>query len=151
MKHAESLWEVMTYLFVMPEFYCYCLDCLERCSYRQRSMYSAHCLGIVFNFYRFPVPVKYGRNLARQVEKVRNSTVLQISSGSCINVKIGKTSFTEDQITENVVNSIDHIVKKIPEQWKNVKAISLLTSSSVALPIYNTIDESKTEVLDNQQ
>lgn len=94
---------------------------------------------------RFPIPVKYGRNLQKQVEKVRDSTVLQISSGSCLNIKIGKTSFTEEQVTENIIGGIDHIIKRIPEEWKNVKSISLLTSNSVALPIYNTIDESKVE------
>lgn len=58
-----------------------------------------------------------------------------------MNVKIGKTTFTENQICENILKSIDLIVDKIPDNWKNIKTISILTSNSVSLPIYNNLPE----------
>lgn len=87
--------------------------------------------------YRYPIPVKT-RNLAKEIEKSLNSTTLLLNtSGNCINVKIGRVSFSTLQNCENIFKAIDNIIRKLPGQWKNVNSLSLLTSTSVSLPIYS--------------
>ena len=56
-------------------------------------------------------------------------------------IKIGTTGFTADQITENVVTALESIVNNIPQKWRNVQSIHLKTTSSVALPLYNSLPD----------
>lgn len=54
-------------------------------------------------------------------------------------VKIGKSSFSRQQVLENILGSIESIVSHLPRKWKNVQAIYLKTHDSAAIPIYNSL------------
>lgn len=48
---------------------------------------------------------------------------------------------TDLQVAENITRSINDIVSKLPKKWSNIRSISIKTSDSVALPIYNKLPD----------
>eukprot|EP01098_Paradermamoeba_levis_P005104 TRINITY_DN2172_c0_g1_i3.p1 TRINITY_DN2172_c0_g1~~TRINITY_DN2172_c0_g1_i3.p1 ORF type:complete len:341 (-),score=134.07 TRINITY_DN2172_c0_g1_i3:144-1121(-) len=88
-----------------------------------------------------PVDVAKLSDLASEIQKTRKATFMFLNTGSCLAIKIGRTSQTVDQISKNITSRIDQIVEKIPKKWKNIKALHIKTSNSVALPIYNSLPE----------
>lgn len=90
-----------------------------------------------------PVPIKLERrsSLAKQIARARDSAFLVGSYGDCWAVKLANTAMTEDQVVENLMAGIAAVVEKIPRKWKNVKAINIKCSSSVALPVYSNIGD----------
>ncbi|CAM9577143.1 unnamed protein product [Scytosiphon promiscuus] len=90
-----------------------------------------------------PVPIKLERrsSLAKQIARARDSAFLVGSHGDCWAVKLANTAMTEDQVVENIMAGIAAVVEKIPRKWKNVKAINIKSSNSVALPVYSNVGD----------
>ena len=90
-----------------------------------------------------PVPIRLERrsSLAMQIARARDSAFLVGSYGDCWAVKLANTAMTEDQVVENLMAGIAAVVEKIPRKWKNIKAINIKCSSSVALPVYSNIGD----------
>ncbi|CBJ27277.1 conserved unknown protein [Ectocarpus siliculosus] len=90
-----------------------------------------------------PVPIKLERraSFAKQIARARDSAFLVGSHGDCWAVKLANTSMTEDQVVENLMTGVAAVVEKIPRKWKNVKAINIKCSHSVALPVYSNIGD----------
>ncbi|KAI9092711.1 ribosomal protein L1/ribosomal biogenesis protein [Phlyctochytrium arcticum] len=95
-----------------------------------------------FKTKKHPAPVNMTKtNLAGEIQAAIHSTYLIFNSGVCNAVKIGKTSFTSEEITENILFAIPEIVKRIPKQWHNILSIQVKTSDSLALPVYSSLPE----------
>ncbi|KAJ3287160.1 hypothetical protein HK104_008732 [Borealophlyctis nickersoniae] len=91
---------------------------------------------------RHPAPVDMTKgNLSAEIDQAINSTYLHFNKGVCNVIKVGKTSFTPDQVTENVMAAMPVIARKIPQKWKNILSIHLKTSTSAALPLYLATSE----------
>ncbi|CAM9346433.1 unnamed protein product [Ectocarpus fasciculatus] len=90
-----------------------------------------------------PVPIKLERraSFAKQIARARDSAFLVGSHGDCWAVKLANTSMTEDQVVENLMAGVAAVVEKIPRKWKNVKAINIKCSNSVALPVYSNVGD----------
>lgn len=90
-----------------------------------------------------PVPIKLERrsSLAKQIARARDSAFLVGSYGDCWVVKLANTAMTEGQVVENLMAGITAVVEKIPRKWKNVKAINIKCSNSVALPVYSNLGD----------
>jgi len=76
-----------------------------------------------------------------QVHRAVSSTYLHINGGTCVNVKVGKSTMTNEAIVENTLAAIEGAVSKIPRRWGNVQSIYMKTPDSVALPIYTAPPE----------
>jgi ribosome biogenesis protein UTP30 len=93
-----------------------------------------------FQSKKYPIPIRITRtSLADKISKVRHSTYLYLRTGSCLNVRIARVSFTTKQICVNILRTVNDIVNRIPGKWKNVKSICIKTPSSIALPVYNQL------------
>ncbi|KAG0311638.1 hypothetical protein BGZ99_010004 [Dissophora globulifera] len=89
-----------------------------------------------------PIPVDMTKgDLKREIAKAMGSTYMHLTSGTCIAVKVGLTSQSVTEITQNIQVAMPHIIAKIPRNWKNVQAINLKTNDSIALPIYNSLPD----------
>ncbi|OUS47721.1 ribosomal protein L1p/L10e family-domain-containing protein [Ostreococcus tauri] len=71
-----------------------------------------------------------------QVKRAVSATYMHIAGGTCVNVKVGKSTMGEDEIVENIMAAIAGAVHKIPRRWGNVQSIYIKTPDSVALPIF---------------
>ncbi|KAF9583324.1 hypothetical protein BGW38_009750 [Lunasporangiospora selenospora] len=87
-----------------------------------------------------PIPVDLTKSdLKKEIERAISSTYMHINQGTCSAIKIGLTSQTPGEVTENITTAISHIVEKIPRKWKNIQSIHIKTSDSVSLPIFNSL------------
>ncbi|KAJ1915646.1 proteasome-interacting protein cic1 [Mycoemilia scoparia] len=85
-------------------------------------------------------------DIKKELEKALHSTYLNIPAGTCVSVKIGKTSQNYKDIAENIEHAISYIVDRIPRKWKNVQAIHIKTPESLSLPIYNSLPEAPPKI-----
>mmetsp|Transcript_23232 Transcript_23232/g.39940 ORF Transcript_23232/g.39940 Transcript_23232/m.39940 type:complete len:457 (-) Transcript_23232:364-1734(-) len=86
-----------------------------------------------------PVSVHPERNNFKEVvNRILSATPLFFGQGPCSAVKIGRESFTAEQLCENIVGSIDAIVHHIPRRWSNIRSLSIKATDSISLPIYNS-------------
>jgi len=119
-------------------------------------------LGKTFlNQNKFPIPIclrpnhgtKKQLSPAKTIAIARDSTYLYIPQGTCINVRVAKTLQPSKEVRQNILRSINAIVKHIPNGWKNIQELCVKTSTSVALPFFvnlptfgeNLFEEKKVE------
>jgi len=79
------------------------------------------------------------QDLAHEIVKARDSTYLHIPSGTTANIRIAMTTHSVKEIVENVMSVIDGVASSFALGWNSIRALSLKTSESVALPIYNKL------------
>ncbi|KAI9595933.1 ribosomal protein L1/ribosomal biogenesis protein [Syncephalis fuscata] len=92
---------------------------------------------------KLPIPIDITKsNLKAEVMRACYSTYMSLSAGTCISVRVGHSGMTAKQVAENITHAVPFIVDHIPKKWRNILALSIKTSESVALPIFNTsLDE----------
>jgi ribosome biogenesis protein UTP30 len=44
-----------------------------------------------------------------------------------------------DQLADNVIQALPHIVKHVQNEWSNIQSIQLKTTASLSLPIYQDL------------
>lgn len=94
-----------------------------------------------------PIPIKLsGKDWSLQFDKARRCTVLIQSGGSCISIKVARSSFSEQDIVTNIQAVLNGAVAHIPKKWANVQAVFLKTADSVALPVYQCSPDDKTVI-----
>lgn len=99
-------------------------------------------LGNVFSSRnQYPVQIHYDtpEMIEKEVNKVITSTYLHYA-GSNITIKIGLTSMTTIEVSDNILAGIEFAVGKFQNGWKDVNVINLKTKDSAALPIYSKLD-----------
>jgi len=96
-----------------------------------------------------PVPVLMkGQNFHTQIAKARDSTYFFPTHGPSCSVRIARASFDAGQIVANVMGAIEHIVKRIPQGWRNIQGIFLKSTKSAALPVYSALPEQTHTLID---
>ncbi|KAH8705890.1 ribosomal protein L1p/L10e family-domain-containing protein [Talaromyces proteolyticus] len=90
--------------------------------------------------------------VAKEIEKALNSASVHLAPAATTALRIGTSSFTPDQLTENVKVVVDGLTGKfITKGWRNVKAIHIKGPTTMAMPIWLAselwVDE--TDVLEN--
>lgn len=91
---------------------------------------------------RQPVPVDLTKkDWPAQIRKAAAATYVHMGAGTCINVKVGRSSQSQQEVVANAVAAIAGAVEVVPRKWANVQSIYMKTNESVALPIYNAMPE----------
>ncbi|KAL6191042.1 hypothetical protein ACLB2K_037435 [Fragaria x ananassa] len=99
------------------------------------------CLGKVFYKKKrmIPVPVDLQKqDWKGQVDRVIESAMLSLSSGTCSVVRVGRTWMSGEEIVENVVAAVEGIV---PRKWGGVRSFHLKLLESLALPVYQAVPD----------
>ncbi|CAN6981519.1 hypothetical protein BRARA_I05411 [Brassica rapa] len=78
-------------------------------------------------------------NWKEQVERVCESALVYVGTGTCSVVKVAKLSMGRKEIAENVVAVMEGIAGSIPGKWRNVKLFHLKLLESLALPVYESV------------
>ncbi|KAG2260243.1 hypothetical protein Bca52824_079537 [Brassica carinata] len=78
-------------------------------------------------------------NWKEQVERVCESALFFVGTGTCSVVKVARLSMGRKEIGENVVAVMEGVVGSIPGKWKNVKLFHLKLLESLALPVYESV------------
>jgi len=87
-----------------------------------------------------PLPIRLTyQDWKSEISKSLNCTLLRLGRGPCSTVKVGNITLqSEKELTENAIHLMKVIGRRIPGEWKNIKCIHLKTSTSVALPVYQS-------------
>ncbi len=67
----------------------------------------------------------------------------------CVLCRVGKSSMSQEDCTENIVATVVSALDHIPKKWLNVQALHLKSVNSVALPIYQTLPAEQTIRIDS--
>lgn len=87
-----------------------------------------------------PMPVCLkGNSFKAEVERARDGSSFFLPSGASCMVKVGRSSFSSEQLVENIMTAIESIVDRIPRKWKNIQAVFLRSHDSPALPIFASL------------
>lgn len=75
--------------------------------------------------------------VAKEIEKALNSAPVYLAPSTTTSVRVGSTKFTPEQLAENVKAVVNGLTEKfITKGWRNVKAIHVKGTSTMALPIW---------------
>jgi len=87
-----------------------------------------------------PIPIRLTySDWKKEIAKSLNCALFRVGHGPCSAIKVGSFSQqSEKELVENAVSLMTEIGQTIPGKWKNVKCFHLKTSTSVALPVYQT-------------
>ena len=90
-----------------------------------------------------PIPVRLSREeaLPFAIRRCLKSTFMYLSSGTCLTVRVGNTSMSPSKLLDNIMSVCSEVPTKVPRKWSNVRSVSIKTTNSVALPIYNKTPE----------
>lgn len=79
--------------------------------------------------------------IKNQLKYIARSSAVIKAPGKNLNILVGLSSFTPEQLMENIAATISNILQKqstlIPGSWDNVKAITIKTAKSANMPIYS--------------
>jgi len=99
--------------------------------------------GKFFEKKKQPVPIALTRKeaLPFAIQNCLKSTFMHLSAGTCVTVKAGNTGMSPAKLLANIKSITTIVPTKVPRKWSNIRSISIKTSASVALPIYNKTPE----------
>eukprot|EP00521_Asterionellopsis_glacialis_P009849 CAMPEP_0195281950 /NCGR_PEP_ID=MMETSP0707-20130614/1046_1 /TAXON_ID=33640 /ORGANISM="Asterionellopsis glacialis, Strain CCMP134" /LENGTH=456 /DNA_ID=CAMNT_0040340889 /DNA_START=81 /DNA_END=1449 /DNA_ORIENTATION=+ len=104
----------------------------------------AKCLGKnFFETKKQPIPVRLTRkeSLPFTILNGIDSTYMFMSSGTCLTIRAGSTGMPMSDLIDNVNSIVKNAVEKVPRKWANVRSISVKTTDSMSLPVYNKTPE----------
>jgi ribosome biogenesis protein UTP30 len=99
---------------------------------------------VFFDKKKQPIPVDLTvKNVRGELESAIQATYLHLNTGPCITVKVGKSGQPVSELQANIEAIIKQVDKRVPEGGlSNVRAMSLKTGCSIALPIFETAPSS---------
>lgn len=75
--------------------------------------------------------------VAHEIERTLSCAQVYLSPSATSSVRVGLSSFTPEQLTENVETVVDGIVERfVTKKWRNVRAIHIKGPNTMALPVW---------------
>ncbi|KAL8778472.1 MAG: hypothetical protein Q9213_007395 [Squamulea squamosa] len=75
--------------------------------------------------------------IAKELEKTINCALVHLTPSNNTSVRVGYSSFTTQQIADNVEAVVAGLVEKfIPQGWRNIRAVNIKGPNTMALPIW---------------
>jgi len=91
-----------------------------------------------------PVPVELrggpGRDWAAAVRKALDATYLHRGGGTCVNIRVGRTSQEAGQVAANAAAALAGALPHLVRGWSGVRSVLLKLAGSAALPVYQSLE-----------
>lgn len=82
-------------------------------------------------------PIGSPRHIANQIERALSCAQVYLSPSVTSSVRVGLSSFTPEQLTENVETVVDGIVERfVTKKWRNMRSIHIKGPNTMALPVW---------------
>jgi ribosome biogenesis protein UTP30 len=95
-----------------------------------------------------PIPVDLRtKDWPGQVAKACGCTYMLPPAGTCVSVRVGRSSQTAAQIGANVAAALKGVVGHVPKGWANVQGVFLKAAESVALPVYQALPNPPSKIV----
>mmetsp|Transcript_17072 Transcript_17072/g.66499 ORF Transcript_17072/g.66499 Transcript_17072/m.66499 type:complete len:300 (+) Transcript_17072:20-919(+) len=90
---------------------------------------------------RQPVPIDLTnpKRIQEQIDDALKSTSMFLGYGPCLCVRIARSDFTTEQVTDNICQGVEFMTTKFKNGWGSVQSVHLKSQESVALPIFNQL------------
>ena len=89
-----------------------------------------------------PIPVDLSRkDWAKPVADAVVATYLFRGGGSCLSIKVARTSMSASHVADNVLAALAAALPHVAKQWAGVASVMLKLAASAALPVYQTVDK----------
>lgn len=76
-------------------------------------------------------------HFVREIERTLSCAQVYLSPSVTSSVRVGLSSFTPEQLTENVKTVVEGIVERfVTKKWRNVRAIHIKGPNTMALPVW---------------
>jgi ribosome biogenesis protein UTP30 len=96
-----------------------------------------------------PVPVELrggpGRDWAAAVRKALDATYLHRGGGTCVNIRVGRTSQAPAEVAANAAAALAGALPHLVRGWSGVRSILLKLAGSAALPVYQSLEAAAEE------
>lgn len=94
-----------------------------------------------------PIPINLRtKDWAAQVSKACANTYMFKNSGTSISIKIARSSFTAQQVVDNVHSALLAAVEHVPKKWAALQAVYIKTAESVSLPLYQALPDAPIKI-----
>lgn len=94
-----------------------------------------------------PIPVDMkAADFSKQVQAALESTYMTPPQGTCISIRVARSSMAAAEVADNAVAALRGVVQHIPKKWANVQAVYLKSSESVSLPVYQVLPDQPTRI-----
>lgn len=85
------------------------------------------------------INAKSPASMAKELEKAVGAALVSLSPTTNTAVRIGYSSFSAEQIADNVDAAVTALVEKwVPQKWRNMKSVYIKGPETTALPIWMT-------------
>lgn len=99
-------------------------------------------LGKAFLYKRGPpYPVNLSKpNLKAELHAAITATHYRTSKTTSLSLRVGRLSMSSEHLLENSMIVAKFLKSHVPRGWIEIKALYIKTMTSVALPVYNSLD-----------
>jgi len=84
---------------------------------------------------RFPQPVSHNEPLTKKVEDVKASVKWQLKKVTNLNVAVGNSEMTDEQLRQNIVMSLNFLASLLKKGWHNMKVVHIKTTMGGSVKI----------------
>ncbi|KAL8825882.1 MAG: hypothetical protein Q9170_007622 [Blastenia crenularia] len=75
--------------------------------------------------------------IAKEIEKTLGCALVHLSPSNSVSIRVGLSSFTAQQIAENVEKVVAGLIEKfVSKGWRNVRGVHIKGPNTMALPIW---------------
>ncbi len=82
---------------------------------------------------KFPLLLTHSENMLDKIQELHCQVKFQLKKVLCIGVAVGNVTQNSEQVTTNIVMTVNFLVSLLKKGWQNVK--SLYIKSSMGKPI----------------
>ena len=75
------------------------------------------------------------------MRKACDATYMFKNGGTCFTIRVARSSFSAQQVEENLYAGLAQAVQHVPKKWANVQGVFLKTADSVALPLFQCLPD----------
>lgn len=82
---------------------------------------------------KFPTPLAHSESMLEKIEEVKATVKFQLKKVLCMAVATGHVNMKDEELTANIMMSINFLVSLLKKNWQNVK--SLYVKSTMGAPV----------------
>ncbi|ELT97122.1 hypothetical protein CAPTEDRAFT_21840 [Capitella teleta] len=85
---------------------------------------------------KFPTPLSHGESMSAKVEEVKATIKFQMKKVLCLSVAVGHVQMSADELTSNIILSVNFLVSLLKKNWQNVRALYIKSTMGPAIRIF---------------
>jgi len=85
---------------------------------------------------KFPGVLTHNENMLAKIEEVRSTIKFQMKKVLCLGVCVGHVGMSQEELTSNIILSVNFLVSLLKKQWQNVRCLYVKSTMGHVQRIY---------------